>query len=84
MSAIMSIIDIATRRPYRPTAPVRALTVVKCDDQADRMTSYEQRRYVARNLEDAIDAFRAVFGPEVCASLLECQARNERQLKASS
>lgn len=77
----MSIIDIVTRRPYRPA---RALTVVKCDDQAERMTSDQQRRYVAHNLQDAIDAFRAVYGPARCADLLEYQANNERQLQASS
>jgi hypothetical protein len=78
----MTVIDMQTRRPL---SSGRRFSVVKCDAGEKLVveptpTREEASRYATRNLEDAIDCFRGVFGPRVCAEVLEHQARHERTL----
>lgn len=81
----MPVIDMLTRKGVAPFAgPGRRLTVVKCDDPApiELEAPGAAHRFATRNLQDAIDCFRSVFGPAVCAEVLERQAQQERKFKA--
>jgi hypothetical protein len=80
-----NVIKLADRRPVPPARPPqRKLTVVKCDDAVDLVSTAHKQAYAAEKLDDAIRIFRAVYGPSVTAEVLDLAARNERALEARS